>query len=76
MEVTISRDLEIPKDSIQTLNCQCAYMMSQVINYYKDVKSGHIIITTLCCIIVRDGAAICQSKYTFTSRIITSRKRT
>ena len=46
MEVTISRDLEIPKDSIQTLKCQCAYMMSQVINYYKDVKSGHIIITT------------------------------
>ena len=46
MKMTITRDLEIPKNPTQKLKYKRAYLMSQVINYSKDVKSANIIVTT------------------------------
>ena len=42
----MTQDLEIPKSPTQTLKYKRAYLMLQAINYYKDIKSAHIIVTT------------------------------
>ena len=46
MYITISRNLETEKKPTQTLKYKHAYLMSQVINYYKDAKSVLITVTT------------------------------
>ena len=68
--MTITRDLEIPKHPTQMLKYKHAYLMSQVINYYKYVKSAHIIVTTF--LLHYCERWLCQSKYTFTFKITAS----
>ena len=71
--MTITRDLEIPKHPTQMLKYKHAYLMLQVINYYKYVKSAHIIVTTF--LLHYCERWLCQSKYTFTFKITASSKR-
>ena len=50
--MTITRDLEIQKNPSQMLEYRRAYLMSQVVNYYKDVKNAHIIDTIFSAVLL------------------------
>ena len=62
--------MESSKNPIWTLKYERAFLTSQVITTTKMWRVHILLLPLFCCIVVRDGTAICQSKYTSTFKII------